>query len=237
MPYASPLMRKEYSKGYYQRFKEKWGKNNGFCIDCNKKIWAKHLRCGSCSNKKLCLDRTSEQKATFILLMKKANTNRKMSEQEKINRCNAQRGKKCPWMVERNRIMNAKFNYFRNHRNDLDFKKKLFKSCCKKPNKPEKFVIDIISENSIPLSYVGDGKVIINGLNPDFINEEHRKIVEVFGKFWHKEYAHVTYNRTEEGRKKIFDSLGYQLLILWDDELKYSNRENIINKLNNFLKC
>lgn len=35
-------------------------------------------------------------------------------------------------------------------------------------------------------TFVGDGKVIIGGKNPDFINEKNKKLIEVYGDYWHK---------------------------------------------------
>ena len=53
------------------------------------------------------------------------------------------------------------------------------------PNKPEKFLIELLEE-LFPKEwkYVGSGDLIIGRKNPDFVNEKQKKIIEFFGNFW-----------------------------------------------------
>ncbi len=71
--------------------------------------------------------------------------------------------------------------------------------------------------------FVGDGKFVLDGLNPDFLCDRKRKIIECFGEPWH-DPKHGVYSvkpkATEEVRKKIFRKAGYQTLIVWFKELK-----------------
>jgi hypothetical protein len=61
--------------------------------------------------------------------------------------------------------------------------------------------------------YVGDGKVIVGGKNPDFINVNgKKKIVEMYGDRWHK-------GQNPQDRIDIFKPYGYDTLIVWDREL------------------
>lgn len=81
--------------------------------------------------------------------------------------------------------------------------------------------LDFLLQNYFPdeWKFVGDGNCVINGLCPDFINVNgEKKIIEIFGSYWHKNTDR--YNRTEEGRKKIYSNLGYDTLILWDYDFK-----------------
>jgi len=108
-----------------------------------------------------------------------------------------------------------------------------------RPNKPEKEVIGILKSLSSDIKYVGDGKYWIPGIrmNPDFINEDKKQIIEVFGCFWHccKKCGHQ--NRDNQRRKDAsriteFRKLGYLVLVIWEHELK--NHIRVIKKMVEF---
>lgn len=104
-----------------------------------------------------------------------------------------------------------------------------------KPNKAElqlKALLDQIWPGD--WEYVGDGKVIIEGFCPDFINcNGHKQIIELFGRKYHDPKVtyldRIPYYQTEDGRKEIFAKYGYQTLIIWDNELK--NEQGVISKI------
>lgn len=233
MPHKDSNRSREYHHKYYTKNRENNWKKEKYCPDCGKRIWYNSSRCRPCSSKNVWNNLSEEDKKAKSKLFSIVNTNRPITEKEHKNRSNSQIGRKRPDTSERNRMMNKRLNYFKIHRNDEDFKRKMFQASCKKPTRPELFVIDLIEKNNLPFEYVGDGKVIIDRLNPDFIYK--KKIIEVFSRFWHETYKNVDYNRTENGRREIFVNKGYQLLILWDDELKYNNKCTILNKINQFL--
>lgn len=94
------------------------------------------------------------------------------------------------------------------------------------PNKAEQ-KLDKLLQDNFPKEwkFVGNGKVIIDGKCPDFINiNGQKKIIELFGEYWHDE--------TEvEPRKEIFANYGYETLIIWCKELK----ENmVLDKIKHF---
>lgn len=127
-----------------------------------------------------------------------------------------------------------KREWFKKANKDPDFIKKRLKALCKKPTKPEKKLIKVINKYSLPFKYVGDGSVIINNLNPDFINcNGGKEIIEVFSRYWHEKYTNIDWKRTEFGRKAIFNQLGYKTLIIWDDEM--DNEERIVHDIKKFL--
>lgn len=117
-------------------------------------------------------------------------------------------------------------------RSDSQFIKKLLKGLQKRPTKPEQQLIDIIKQNNLPFVYTGDGKIIIERLCPDFIdNNGQKKIIEVFGRYWH------TGNRnhiSEMQRRKIYSKYGFDMLVIWDDELKNTTEKQIVHKIENF---
>lgn len=106
----------------------------------------------------------------------------------------------------------------------------------KRPTAPEQRVISICEQHHLSLRYVGDGSVVIWGLNPDFIeNNGRKKIVEVFGDRFHGRVGRVDYKRSETGRKNIFGKIGYETLILWTSEMDRMTDEQIADRLRGFL--
>lgn len=127
------------------------------------------------------------------------------------------------------------FSYLKNVRRISDLnRKKMLKSLLKRPTKPEKIIIDLIKKHNLPFKYVGNGSVILNGINPDFIECNGKKIIiEVFGNYWHKEGAKI-FRQTEYGRRKIYSEVGYKVLILWENDI-YKDVEETLNKIKNFI--
>jgi very-short-patch-repair endonuclease len=117
---------------------------------------------------------------------------------------------------------------------DLNYKIKMitltFKALKIKPNKPEKLLLSILSnlfQNQY--KYVGNGKVIIDGFNPDFINKKDRKIIELFGDYWHNIPSAI---KRDKGRIACYLKKGYKLLIIWEHELE--NLKKVAKKLIKF---
>lgn len=89
------------------------------------------------------------------------------------------------------------------------------------PNKEEQQVIDFFAKECIPLRFVGDGAVIIDGKIPDFINEEKKVVVEYNNRFWHcndNEWYDVKDDSAD--RVLFFMDRGYKIYIIWDDVFK-----------------
>jgi len=117
-----------------------------------------------------------------------------------------------------------------------EYIRKRQKALHKKPTRPEKKLIKIMVQNSLPFRYVGDGEEIIGHFNPDFIHARgERKVIEVFGRLFHDPDVsplNIAWNRQYWGRKAVYGQLGYDCLILWDDELEPENK--VVQKLNMF---
>jgi very-short-patch-repair endonuclease len=96
-----------------------------------------------------------------------------------------------------------------------DFYIMLAESQKRRPTTPEKKAMEIIEELGLPWRYVGDGQVWIAGKNPDFIHKDEKVVLEVFGRYWHA---------PEElpERTKLFASVGWKMLVLWEDEVDVS---------------
>ena len=108
-----------------------------------------------------------------------------------------------------------------------------------RPNEPEKKVIKILKSLSSDIKYVGGGTLWISGSNPDFINEDKKQIIEVFGCFWHccKKCGHP--NRNKQRQKDVlridkFKDLEYSVLIIWEHEL--TSVSEVLMKVQKFIE-
>lgn len=110
--------------------------------------------------------------------------------------------------------------------------KKLRRAFQKKPNRLEQRLLNIFMANNMPYEYVGDGKVVINGLIPDFINTDgDKKIIELFGEHWHSKQD-VKWHQTELGRIMAYNSVGFDCLIIWTKELR--DEAKLLQKIQEF---
>lgn len=144
------------------------------------------------------------------------NTKRKISE--------AHKGRKNPKLSE----------IFKIRSKDPEFIKRRLKGLMKRPTKPEKY-LDSLIQKHFPneFQYTGDGKIIINGLCPDFTNCNGKKlIIEVFGNYWHSKNKN---SLSLEEREKRFAEFGYKMIVIWENELKTLSENEIVNKIEVFL--
>lgn len=110
--------------------------------------------------------------------------------------------------------------------------KNILKATRLRPTKPE-IELNSLLNNLFPneYKYVGDGEIIINGKNPDFINENQKKIVELYGDYFHNP-KFFPKTQSESERIETFSKFGFSVLIVWEHELK--NTEILSEKLINF---
>lgn len=83
-----------------------------------------------------------------------------------------------------------------------------------RPTRPERVMGELL-EGLFPgeYLYVGDGQLLIGGRCPDFANiNGQKKLVEVFGNYWHREEDPLS-------RIAYFEKWGYQTLVIWEAEL------------------
>lgn len=83
-----------------------------------------------------------------------------------------------------------------------------------RPNKPERMLAELISK--FEFAYVGDGKLNINGMIPDFWNGDHR-LIELYGDYWHR-------GHNPQDRMDAFAQYGYKCLVIWEHEIKKTPR-------------
>jgi len=106
-----------------------------------------------------------------------------------------------------------------------------------RPNKLEQKVAFLLQSISSNIVYVGDFSYKIPGtvMNPDFINKEEHKIIEVFGCFWHGCSKHYPDTKKQmENRRRVnqLKKLGYSVLVIWEHELK--NLSRVMGRIKEF---
>jgi len=114
--------------------------------------------------------------------------------------------------------------------------RELLSSLYPKPNNQERILSNILNE-TLPgtFQYTGDGKTVINRMVPDFTNIDGKKqVIELFGDYWHSQKItkNQSENRTELGRIKAYNLVGYNCLIIWESELQ--DREKVAIKIKEF---
>lgn len=111
---------------------------------------------------------------------------------------------------------------------------KILSQVQRKPNTQECRLMEILNSH-FPgqWEFTGDGKVILNGLIPDFANVNSKKsLIEFFGDYWHSGTKVRDWKGTELGRIMAYNSLGYHCLVIWEHELE--NERAIIDKVKLF---
>ena len=110
-----------------------------------------------------------------------------------------------------------------------EYVKKLLSSLKVSPNKKEIKLINLINKYNLPYKFVGCGDYIIEKFNPDFIHLNDRKIIELFGDYWHNR---VDYKKRDRFREIVYKRNGFKTLIIWEHELR--NMSDVLNKIIKF---
>jgi G:T-mismatch repair DNA endonuclease (very short patch repair protein) len=98
-----------------------------------------------------------------------------------------------------------------------------------KPTAPEVKFAQICLRHNLPYKYVGDGKFWVEGVNPDFVESNGRKIaVEIYGDYWHKLPNQIN---KDEKRIAILNKYGWKLFVLWEHELKELPEDEIVRRV------
>ena len=181
-------------------------KLKNFCIDCGIEISLYSVRCRHCANTVIAINnwKNSQFKAKRVAKIKEINKRPEIIAKRSRTMKMLWQNKKYREKVIRNTLNAQKIS----------------------PNKPEKCLIKLLNK-LLPNEYkfVGNGKIILDGFCPDFINTNgQKKIIEHFGCYWHKclecGFAKRKLRPKDVGRLKTYKKYGYKTLIIWEHELK-----------------
>lgn len=101
----------------------------------------------------------------------------------------------------------------------------------KHPNGLERKMIGLIEKNHLPFAY--NTKFRMGRWLPDFIAVDgSKRLIEIFGEYWHTRRADSPTD-TEDGRKEAFSKLGYNLIVIWENELEDEGK--VIDKIRVFM--
>ena len=108
---------------------------------------------------------------------------------------------------------------------DPSFKERTLRASRKassvKPTAPEREMRDILDKH-FPgeWRYTGNGEVIVGGKNPDFVDVQNQRVIEVFGDDWHSEAVTGKLPTQEESDRIVhFVEHGMSCLVVWEHEV------------------
>ncbi|MDO9334113.1 MAG: hypothetical protein Q7T57_06295 [Dehalococcoidales bacterium] len=108
----------------------------------------------------------------------------------------------------------------------------------RRPNQVEVRLLSII-EKTLPgeYQYTGDGSFLINGICPDFVNcNGKKKVIEVFGDYWHSDKKVRSWKETELGRIMQYRHFGFDCLILWEKDILHKPENELATIIKIFHK-
>ncbi len=108
--------------------------------------------------------------------------------------------------------------------------KLLLKSLFKRPTSLEKRMIEIIHRCNLPYRYTGDGDVILGGKNPDFVNNDGKKIcIDVRHTAICENIHKQTFEEYKKQREEHFAKYEWECLVFSEKDLE--DEESIIKKM------
>ncbi len=112
--------------------------------------------------------------------------------------------------------------FLRKYGSFLELAKMGMKAPKRKPNKLEIEVAKTLGEE---WEYVGDGKMVIGGLVPDFVNKTRKEVLEVLGCYYHSCPIHFPdirrgYTTSPAFRESVYKGNGYDVTFLWEHNIK-----------------
>jgi G:T-mismatch repair DNA endonuclease (very short patch repair protein) len=119
--------------------------------------------------------------------------------------------------------------------NDLTFPAWRMLRAQRGPTRPEQKLIDFFKDKNLPYKYTGDGSFSVGRKIPDFVNiNGEKKAVDLLGDYWHSKnfcdkYKQGRYETPEERIAK-FKEYGWDLVVIWEKELKITGWKDALWK-------
>jgi G:T-mismatch repair DNA endonuclease (very short patch repair protein) len=171
----------------------------------------------------------------------KIGTTRSFEAKQKQSKAMKEKWADCNY---RNRVVDGDRRSAQRNWENPEFASMMYESWQIKPNSAEKKLDEILQQNfPNEWKYTGDGGFVLEGLTPDFINVNGKKIaVELNGCYWHccsecgfgetilpngltAEQVHFR----DSDKKKIFSQYGFRLISIWEHDL--GNIASVLEKL------
>jgi hypothetical protein len=134
-------------------------------------------------------------------------------------------GKLKKWDVKRRTIRQA----LKGKEKTEEHIRNILKGRFKRPTKLETKFIGFFNRYSLSFNYCGDGSLIIGSKNPDFVENNGRKVcLETCNKI-EKRWSYGSWKLYEKNRISHFAKYGWKCLVLWENELE--NQDNLIQKI------
>jgi hypothetical protein len=95
--------------------------------------------------------------------------------------------------------------------------------------KPSKLELEVAKNLGDEWEYVGDGKLAIDGLIPDFIHRTRKEILEVFGCCYHACPIHfpnapIGPKTSPTFREFVYAANGYKMEFFWEHDIKNARK-------------
>ncbi len=97
-----------------------------------------------------------------------------------------------------------------------------------KINKLESDFLQFCNQFGFQYLYCGSGTdiVCLGGKFPDFNHEKEKRVIELFGDYWHK-------GENPQDREQLFGNMGYKCLVIWEHEFR-KDSSNVLDKIRRF---
>ena len=141
------------------------------------------------------------------------------------------------WDNASNEFINNFSNKMKEQWQDPNYVKKQMQARSVKQNKLENKFENILNSYFPNVwDFVGDGKLIVSGKCPDFW-DGHRRIIEIFGCYFHSCPIHFQHNgagpNDEKDRIALFEAQGYKTILIWEHDVR-KNKDKVINLIKGF---
>jgi len=152
------------------------------------------------------------------------------SEEHKKKLSLSHKGNKMSYETKR-RLSKSQKLLWQNPKFKVPQLKKMMQGLRNRPTSFEKRIIHLCIKYKLPFVYTGDGRMLINFKNPDFVNCQDRIIIEVFFS-WFKIKSYGSVENYKEHCRKKYTSAGWGVIFIDENDLQCKNWDAVcLNKI------
>ena len=99
-----------------------------------------------------------------------------------------------------------------------------------KKTHPELIFEEICAKYNLPFRFIGNRSLWVGNANPDFIHNTRKLVCEIYGDYWHSPLLNrnIRPDMTLDNRRKQLKAEGYNLIVLWESDLKRIDAEQFV---------